>query len=162
MNRVTPKFARRVSLALFLTTFVILATAMSIVLPGIAAEDGETDVAKRADQLARSGKTEEAVQLLQAALAAHPEDLETRLALANIYARNRDGEAAEREFREALRLHPGSSSAGLALGAFYVSAGSIAPAEQVLNDVVQRHPELVPAHAQLALVLAMERKYPDA
>ena len=99
---------------------------------------------------------------MQTALAARPTDLDARLALADIYARNGKGDKAEQEFREALRLHPGSSSAEMALGAFYAGAGSLGAAEQVLDDAVRRHPKLTEPRAQLALVLARERKYKEA
>ena len=162
MNRVTVEPAKPVSPILLLITLVMLAAATSAVLPGIAEEGVEPSVTERATQLARAGHTEEAVRLLQATLAARPTDLDARLALADIYARNSKGDQAEQEFREALRLHPGSSSAEMALSAFYASAGSLGAAEQVLDDAVRRHPKLTEARAQLALVLARERKYAEA
>jgi Flp pilus assembly protein TadD len=105
---------------------------------------------------------EEAVKLLQADLTAHPTDLDVRLALADIYARNSQADHAEQEFREALRLHPGSSSAALALATFYIAHGRLGPAETVLDQALQQHPKLTEAHAQLALVLAQQHKYKEA
>ena len=162
MNRVTAEAAKPASPTLLLTMLVMLAAATSAVLPRVAGEDVRTSVTERASQLARAGHTEEAVRLLQATLAARPADLDARLALANIYAKNSQGDKAEQEFREALRLHPGSSSAEMALGAFYASAGSLGAAEQVLDDAVRRHPKLTETRAQLALVLAREHKYAEA
>ena len=122
----------------------------------------EVSATARANQLAHSGHTEQAVELLQSTLAAHPSDLQARLALADIYARNGQRDKAEAEFHEALSLHPGSPSAEIALGTFYLNAGSLASAEQVLGEAVRRHPKLTEARAQLSLVLARERKYAEA
>ena len=162
MKRVTVQPAKLVSPILLLATIVMLAAATSAVLPAIAGENVNTSATERANQLAREGHPEDAVRLLRATLAAYPTDLEARLALADIYAGNDQGEKAEQEFREALRLHPGSASAELALGGFYASAGSLGPAEQVLDDALRRHPDLTAGRAQLALVLARERKYSEA
>jgi tetratricopeptide (TPR) repeat protein len=128
----------------------------------IAADHAQLSVIPQAEQLARAGRTEEAVKLLQTALAARPTDLEVRLALAGIYAKNSQGDQAEQEYREALRLHPGSSSAALALAAFYIAHGVWTPAEQVLDQALQQYPKLTEAHTQLALVLARQHKYQEA
>jgi tetratricopeptide (TPR) repeat protein len=130
--------------------------------PAIAAQDKEMTSTDRANQLAHSGHPEQAVELLQSTLAAHPSDLQARLALADIYARNSQPDKAEAEFHEALRLHPDSPSAEIALGTFYLDAGSLVSAEQVLGDAMRRHPKLTEARAQLSLVLARERKYAEA
>lgn len=130
-------------------------------LPGLA-EAVKSSVTVRASQLAHAGYEDKAVQLLQDALVAHPEDLEIRLALANIYAENRQYDKAETEFRKALRSHPNSSAAEIALGRFYLTMGSLSVAERVLDEAVRNHPKLGNAHALLALVLARERKYAEA
>ncbi len=145
-----------------LTTLLMLAAALSLVLSGSAAEDRKASVTERAAQLIHSGDIEQAEQLLQSVLASHPEDLEARLALANLYAENHHTDKAEMELREALHLHPGASSAELALGALYMSTGSLGDAELLLKDAVDRHPDLTAGRAELSLVLAMEHKYAQA
>src|SRR5579872_4327815 len=157
MIRVITKRIKRV-----LPVLIILFATTHAVIPRIAGRDRKTSVTERAAQLVRAGEIEPAVQLLQSTLAVHPQDLEARVALGNIYAGNHQAEKAELEFREALHLHPESSSAALALAAFYVNSGSPAAAEQLLNDTVHRHPDLTAGHAALALVLAMEHKYAKA
>ena len=102
------------------------------------------------------------MRLLQTTLAAHPTDLNVRLALADIYAKNRQEDQAEQEFQQALRLHPESSSAALALAAFYIAHGRLAAAEQLLEETLRQHPTLTEAHRQLALVLARQHKYREA
>jgi Flp pilus assembly protein TadD len=161
MNRVMVKPTKFVS-AILLLTLAILVPVVSATLPGLPNNEDNTSVAGQASQLARAGHTQEAIRLLQAALATRPTDLAARLALADIYARNGQADQAEHELREALRLHPESSLAEMALGAFYISAGSLKAAEPVLEDAVRRHPKLTQIRAQLALVLALEHKYAEA
>jgi tetratricopeptide (TPR) repeat protein len=158
------ELARPVSPILLLTVLflLLLAATARTVLPEIAAESAKASVKERALSLIRAGRTEEAVQLLEATLAAHPADLDARLALADIYANNHEGDKAEREFHEALRFHPKSYPAELALGTFYINAGSLAAAEKLLDEAVRDRPTLSQARAQLALVLARERKYAEA
>ena len=162
MDRVAAAPAPAMSTMLLATALVMLAAATSTVLPGLAGEDATTSITERASELVRAGRTEAAVQLLQATLATRPTDLDARLALADIYSRTGRGREAEQELRETLRLHPGSSSAELALGAFYVSAGSLGAAEQVLDDAVAHHPAVTEIRLQLALTLAGEHKYQQA
>jgi len=159
------KTAFAILFELVLAALFMLGSAAIEIAPALAANDKndkEVSATAKANQLARTGHTEEAVELLQSTLAARPSDLRARLALADIYARNSQANKAETEFREALRLHPDSPSAEIALATFYLNAGSLVSAEQELGDAVRRHPKLVEAHAQLALVLARERKYAEA
>jgi tetratricopeptide (TPR) repeat protein len=162
MDRVTLAAAKLVSAILLLTAFVILAVATSLALPGMVGQDVRASDIEHAKQLARAGNIDGAVRLLLAALGARPTDLDTRLALADIYARTGKSAQAEQQFREALRLHPGSSAAEMALGAFLADAGSLGAAEQVLDEAVRRHPKLTEAREQRALVLTRERKYKEA
>jgi predicted Zn-dependent protease len=155
-----------VPVKLVLTIFVLMLASLSPISgaasPDVTSKSGQTSLAERATQLARDGRVEEALQLLQAALATRPTDLDSRLVLAEIYARDGKAEQAEHEFREALRLHPASPLAALALSGFYNSIGSLDPAERVLEDAVRVHPKLAEIRIQLALVLALEHKYAEA
>ncbi len=162
MNRIAKQSARTLSLSLLRATFVMFVAATSVLLPEIVGQSASTSATARAIELDRAGQTAEAVRSLQDFLSAHPADLEARLALADIYARNGEGDKAEQEFREALRLHPGSSSAETALAGFYIRSGSLSAAEAVLEDAVRQHPKLTEPRAQLALVLAREHKYREA
>ena len=146
---------------LFLAAIPILAAITAVVFPS-SAEDLQIPVAVRANQLARAGHPDEAVRLLLDVLDAHPADLETRLALAEIYAKNMQSDRAEAEFRKALRQHPASPAAEIALGRFYAGVGSWDAAEQVLDDAVHLHPQQSDLREQLALVLAREHKYKQA
>ncbi len=160
MTRLTVKLPRSMSLILSLSTLVILAAVTAP--PASAREDEKTSVTQRANHLARTGHAGEAVTLLQTSLSARPADLNARLALAELYAASGQNEKAEQEFRNALRYHPSASAAEFALSAFYIRTGSLPAAEQVLDGAVRHHPKLNEARAQLALVLARERKYAEA
>jgi len=162
MNRIAKQLAKTLPLRLLGAAFVVFVAATSVLLPEMAGQSASTPATERAIELDRAGQTAEAVRSLQETLAAHPADLDARLALADIYARNNEGDKAAEEFREALRLHPGSSSAETALAGFYLRAGSLSAAEQVLEDAVRRHPKLTEPRSQLALVLAREHKYKEA
>ncbi len=109
--------------------------------------------------LMRAGDNAGAAKLLTARLAGAPADLDARLLLGDIYARQGQTEAAEREYREALRLHPTTPTAAFALGAFYNSAGKADAAEPLLRDAVRRNPRLEGAAFEWALSLARLRKY---
>ncbi|MGB8011882.1 MAG: tetratricopeptide repeat protein [Terriglobales bacterium] len=161
MSRVTAQAARLISLS-SLIALVMIAAVICAEPPRVTAENVKTSATERAIRLARAGQTKEAVQMLLATLAARPNDLNARLALADIYARNNQSDQAEQEFREVLRLHPESPSAELGLGALYLNSGSLPAAEEAFRNAVRRHPELSEAHAQLALVLAREHKYKEA
>lgn len=160
MNRVSTERAKRVLAALFFYMFLILA----LLAPALAAPEKYTtdSVTRRAQKLALSGHTEEAVALLQSSLAVHPANLDARLALAEICAGSGHNDQADQEFRKALQFHPFASSAELALGAFYIKTGSLSAAEQILDEAVRHHPKLNKAREELALVFAREHKYTDA
>jgi len=168
MNWVVPNPPKPASSVPFQLIFAMTVGLVGMALgahPAIAAQDKqdkEVSSTDRANRLAKSGHTEQAVELLQSTLAAHPSDLQARLALADIYAGNNQPDRAEAEFHEALRLYPDSPSAEIALGTFYLNGGSLSSAEQVLTTAVHRHPKFTEARAQLALVLARERKYAEA
>ena len=160
-NKVAQRPTKRIcrTVGLVMTAFSL---ATSITGRLMAAYEPQPPVTQRAGQLAHTGRTEEAIALLLATLAARPNDLDVRLTLADIYARANQEEQAERQFREALRLHPDSSSAALALAEFYIAQGTLVPAQKVLSEALQQHPTLTQAHTQLALVFARQHKFQEA
>jgi tetratricopeptide (TPR) repeat protein len=162
MNSVTAAVARSISAIILLSALLTFFAISATVEPVMADEKLQKPVTERARELVHSGQTDEAVQLLQAALEITPGDLDARLALANIYAESHEDDKARQEFREALRLHPGSPSAEIALGTFYANTGELGAAEQVLDGAVRQHPKLAEARAEVALVQAREHKYRDA
>src|ERR1700752_72403 len=81
---------------------IILVAATGAIVPGSAAQGATASVQERASHLAREGRTEEAVKLLQADIADHPADLADRLALADLYLKSDRRAEAEQQLREAL------------------------------------------------------------
>jgi tetratricopeptide (TPR) repeat protein len=119
-------------------------------------------VVTKARQLAAAGQTQEAIDLLKSDLEAYPAGLETRLALAALYAGQGDRREAEDELQLAVSDHPSSAQAALALGNFYLGAALYVQAEQVFSNAVRQHPKLAEARIQLTLTLAGEHKYLEA
>ena len=70
-----------------LAVLVVCALMACITSHLLAIEQAQPSTIQQADQLARSGHTEEAVRLLQDTLAGRPTDLDVRLALATVLAR---------------------------------------------------------------------------
>ena len=152
----------RSSCLIFILTVIVMVTAVAVAPPMMGARPAKVTTTERARQLARSGHIEEAMELLESAIARHPAELDARLFLANLYLKNNEGSKAENEFREALRVHPESSSAAMALGAFYTNTGLFSAAESVLTDSVRDHPKLPALRQQLAFDLTAEHKYKEA
>ena len=61
---------------------------------------------ERAAQLVHAGEIEQAVQLLQSTIAAHPENTGARLALANLYAESHRMDKAEQLLNDTIHGHP--------------------------------------------------------
>ena len=105
MNRVTTKPAM-LERPFFLAALVMLAAAICTVLPGIAGQDRKASATERAAQLVHAGEIEQAVQLLQSTIAAHPENTGARLALANLYAESHHMDKAEQLLNDTIHGHP--------------------------------------------------------
>jgi YaiO family outer membrane protein len=90
-----------------------LATALVL---SIASQSPSTDRAT-AEQLARSGKTVEALAIFEKFAAEHPADVEVRLWIARLQLRMGRTEEAEAGFRAVLREHPTDVDARIGLGA---------------------------------------------
>jgi YaiO family outer membrane protein len=90
-----------------------LATALVL---SIASQSPSTDRAT-AEQLARSGRTVEALAIFEKFAAEHPADVEVRLWIARLQLRMGRTEEAEAGFRAVLREHPTDVDARIGLGA---------------------------------------------
>jgi tetratricopeptide (TPR) repeat protein len=125
-------------------------------------ENPANSVSAKAQHLAATGESEQAIELLKTELQLHPKELEPRITLAGIYRERGDLALAEDEFRQALMGHADSDEAALALGRFYINTGSLGKAEQVLTDAVRGHPQSSETRLELTVALAGEHKYADA
>jgi tetratricopeptide (TPR) repeat protein len=149
----------------FPTVFLslVLALHMNAIFPlSVTAQNAGTPAERRARSLASNGNTAAAIQILQQVLLADPPNLQARLLLGDVLARNHEDGRAEEEYREAVRCHPESPAALLKLGDFYINRGSFDAAELLLADAVGRFPKLGNARIQYALVLTAQHKYKTA
>jgi predicted Zn-dependent protease len=161
MNRLAAGFTPATS-AILLFALLMFLEATGVALAGAPGEARDITVADRAMRLARAGHTEEALQLLQADLAARPADIDARMALGELYTSHGQGDMAAQQFREVLRLRPASSPAALALAQLYISGGDLNNAEHVLADAVRLNPRSAQVHMLLAFIFARQHKYAEA
>lgn len=161
MKRADACFPAALSTIFALVTFIAL-EATCVVLAQSPVPSRNTPVTAQASELVAAGRTEEAKQLLQSALAARPADLDARLALGDLYLKEGQDEMARQQFREAFRLHPNLFASASALAGFYVNHGDLSAAEAVLAGAVRLNPHSAAARMQFAFVLAREHKYSEA
>jgi Flp pilus assembly protein TadD len=105
-------------------------------------------------RLLRWGQYDEAVLVLERALALDREHVETHNALAMALAKAGKREAAERRFREAMARFPDQRRLALGLGALLVEGGQLRQALALYGDVARRWPGFAPAHVARSLLLA--------
>jgi len=115
---------------------------------------------------AQTGRLDEAVATLREALQAMPDDVETRVFLANALAASQAGPRAIGEagqlLRQAVALAPAEPAPRLALGDLLLSQGLHEDAMEHLEAVLSRDPEHAAAGAARARVLERQRDYPAA
>jgi len=108
-------------LASFVTAFVLMAGPQS---------DG--DVRTRAEQLARAGRTVEAIELFKQVVAKNPNDTEARLWVARLDLRIGNVDDAEATCRAVLREHPADVDAKIGLANALMRKGTSAEALTIL------------------------------
>ena len=104
---------------------------------------------------ARQGDLAKAIDSYRDALAAQPDDLQSRRSLATALAESGDFDGAEKEFRELLRRDPNNASAYLELGSVAISkTGNPEAGLPHLQKAVELAPEFREARVRLARILA--------
>jgi YaiO family outer membrane protein len=88
----------------------------------------------RAEQLARSGQTVEALALFEQVVARQPTDIESRLWIARLQLRLGRTEEAEAGFRAVLLEHPSDVDARIGLGAALTRRDAWSEALEILRD----------------------------
>src|SRR5215471_13574863 len=106
---------------------------------------------KRAIELEQSGRTDQAIALLQSVLKRDPRSAEAHNWLGVAYLQKNSLSDARREFRQAIQLKPGFVRAYNNLGSTLAQAGDIAQGIQVLQDGLK----YAPGDLQLRLNLGM-------
>lgn len=108
------------------------------------------------DGFARQGRTQDAANILNSGLRAHPGSAELWVALANALVSHSRGisPAAEYSYNQAMRLAPHSSSAPYFYGLALARAGRFAEARTIWSRLADRVPKQSPLHADLERSLA--------
>src|SRR4051794_38179569 len=109
---------------------VALAAAILLCAPCQAAAPDR----RAAEQLARSGRTTQALVLFEQIIAADPADAEARQWVARLYLRSGRVADAEAEFRTVLLAHPSDLDARIGLGATLTRKGAWQEALDVLRS----------------------------
>jgi len=157
-----------------------LACAYSYFLAGRAAEtDGNNDIAlesyekalvcdNKADYimsrlavlLIRMGKRQQALTMLDKIITQNPQDINTRIVLANLYAAMGMNDKAVEVYLDILKIDPGNVNAMLMLGAFYARNREYEQAKKLLEELVQNSPDSYMGYYYLAK-LYRELKFID-
>jgi Flp pilus assembly protein TadD len=107
---------------------------------------------RRAATLATSGQPDEARQMLASAVAAAPDHVEARAALARLAREAGDLEAAAEHLRVASARAPGRPKLTVELGYALRALGRRAEARSLVASVLAAHPDLVPALLLMAVL----------
>jgi len=108
-------------------------TAAAIVLLIAGTQPSTASDRVRAEELARSGRAVEAIDLFKHIVEQNPADIDARLWVARLDLRLGRIEEAETGFRAVLRDHPGDVDARIGLGAALTRKGASAEALEVLR-----------------------------
>jgi predicted CXXCH cytochrome family protein len=87
---------------------------------------------------------------------------ESHVNLALLYANQRQFAAAEGALREALDIDPGFAPAAVNLADLYRTTGRDPEGERVLRQLIARAPDIASAHHALGLLLARQKRLPEA
>ncbi len=110
----------------------------------------------------RENRTAEAIQHLEAAVAALPESSEAHRLLGLAYRAGGRRQDGIRHLRNAVRLAPRDERAGVALGAILTEAGNLTDAEHVLRQTIEAVPASGVARWSLAVVFDLQNRGRDA
>jgi tetratricopeptide (TPR) repeat protein len=98
------------------------------------------------------GKTEDAQQHLEEALARFPQELSSYVVLAKTKMLRRDFAGAEATLKKAVEASPHSADTLVALATFYMAMNRVPEAEDLLQQAVRLDPKNGPALFQLAML----------
>ncbi|HYG35601.1 MAG TPA: tetratricopeptide repeat protein [Clostridia bacterium] len=110
-------------------------------------------LSQRASKLIAEGVPEDAIKLLQQALALKPDDENLHFDIGIAYAQTGSFTNAEHHYREALRLLPDNPEAHNNLGNLMLRSGRFEEAEKHFKEALEQFPEYPQAHNNLGLVL---------
>jgi tetratricopeptide (TPR) repeat protein len=109
-----------------------------------------------------SGRLDEAIGLLQRAVAADPEDTDARFNFGNALYRKGDLQAALAQYRIVVEQRPGYGDVYANMGRVYLDCGDIEAALIACRTAVARKPALAEGHTNLGLALLGAGRIPEA
>lgn len=112
--------------------------------------------------LAAQGRTAEAVEQYQKALAIYPEYAEADINLGRVFLNEGRLDEAEDYFQRAVKIKPASAEAQNDLGILLASEGQPAEALQHYQKAVELDPDLVEAYNNLAILFASQGRFAEA
>src|SRR5690349_10369771 len=113
---------------------MVVPVAAALILT-LASQTVGPDDRTRAVDLARGGRTAEALALFEQIVSAHPDDVDARLWLARLDLRLGRIERSEAGFRAVLQDHPSDVDAHIGLGGVLIRRGAWQEALDELRDV---------------------------
>lgn len=117
---------------------------------------------RRAIELEKQGKLNEAIQEQDQALAVDPKSVQARVNLISLYGRTGQTEKAEQNFQEAVRLDPNRADAYYDEGVLLFGEGKYQEAEQAFRQAVKINPYYAEAHNNLGFLLEGQGRTEDA
>jgi tetratricopeptide (TPR) repeat protein len=131
------------------------ASAIEIARKGRAQDAEDLRFARlEAQALRQSGKSEEAVSLLQEYVRKQGDRPESYIALAQLYADTKRGGEAVRILQDAQMKFPGDTTIGFELGAVFDKQKRFADAESAFRQVLLKEPDNAPALNYIGYMLA--------
>ncbi len=153
----------RFSHSRLLAASLTLSVAMGgVALPVLAIEPASLEHYRKAADLERDGRLEEAVRELRSAIAADPYDQLNFIKLASVLAQLGNTNEAVAMYKKAAQLDAKDAMIYFSLGALYEQAGQYDEAAEAYNIGLRKNPDYAFGRFNLARTLAQAGKYPEA
>jgi putative PEP-CTERM system TPR-repeat lipoprotein len=110
----------------------------------------------------KSGRTSDAIAMLDEAVAARPSDDTLIILLAQLYTRSSDFGKAEGVLTRRLKADPKDTAINAAIASLYLTTGRIADARKIYAELNAQRPNDVAPLLGLAEVAAKEKNWPQA
>jgi len=110
----------------------------------------------------RSGRTGDAIAMLDKAVATRPTDDALILLLAQLYSRSADFGKAEAVLTRRLKADPQDAAIRVGLASLYVNTGRIADAKKIYDELNKQRPDAVAPLLGLAEIAAKEKNWQQA
>src|SRR5579859_712316 len=117
---------------------------------------------RRAIEMEKQGKLNEAIEEQDQALAVDPKNVQARVNLISLYGRTGQTEKAEQNFQEAVRLDPNRADAYYDEGVLLFGEGKYQEAEQAFRQALRINPYYAEAHNNLGFLLEGQGRTEDA